>query len=342
MGVSLRLPRVVAALLLVLSGIAAPALAFADESNAEQLFQEGLNAMKRNDFAVACDAFGKSNRADPSPGTQINLAVCFEKRKMWASAWTWYRSALGLAQQRGQKEREQLADDAANRLKPSIHYLVIAVKDPSSDLVVKRDGAEVTTSLGGKEVPLPIDPGDHSIEVFARGKKPWTKVIHAADDSQTERIDVPVLENAAVEEKATGGVHPGPDRPAAPATNDGSTQRTVGIVVGAAGLLSALAGVGVFILAKNEESDRNKQRAAASTAGPIDKIALNKSADSHSSAADNDQLIALVLGGGALVLVGAGVVLYMTAPKAAEKIATSHVTPLVGPGFAGLGLGGSF
>src|SRR6476469_5480906 len=100
----------------------APSTSWADESSAEALFQEGLAAMKRNDFAVACEAFAGSNKADPSPGTQINLAVCYEKQKKWASAWTWYRSAFGLAQQRGQKERETLAEESANRLKSQLHY----------------------------------------------------------------------------------------------------------------------------------------------------------------------------------------------------------------------------
>src|SRR4051812_34695469 len=100
-----NLSRLAAGAALFLCLTTAPAIARADESSAEHLFQEGLAAMKRNDYPVACEAFAGSNKADPSPGTQINLAVCFEKQKKWASAWTWYRSAVGLAQQRNQKER---------------------------------------------------------------------------------------------------------------------------------------------------------------------------------------------------------------------------------------------
>src|SRR5689334_14322839 len=159
-----------------------PTIVFADEATAEQLFQEGLAAMKRNDYPVACEAFSQSNKADPSPGTQINLAVCFEKQKKWASAWTWYRSAVGLAQQRGQAEREKLAEESAARLNPQLHHIIISVKEPLTDLVVKRDGTEVTIALAGKELPLPVDPGEHTVEVVARGKKPWTKTIQVADN----------------------------------------------------------------------------------------------------------------------------------------------------------------
>src|SRR5690348_7137698 len=169
-----RLLRIATATALAAAcSVAAPSYAWAggDESTAEALFQEGLDAMKRNDFVVACEAFSESNKADKSPGTQINLAVCFEKQKKWASAWTWYRSAAGLAQTRGQAEREKLAAEAAARLKSQLHNLVVTVKEPLTDLVVKRDGVEVTIAIAGKEVPLPVDPGEHKVEVSAHGKK---------------------------------------------------------------------------------------------------------------------------------------------------------------------------
>ena len=309
--------------------------------------------MKRNDFAVACEAFAQSNKADPAPGTQINLAVCFEKQKKWASAWTWYRSAMGLAQQRGQVERQKLAEEAATRLKSQLHYIIVSVKEPLTDLVVKRDGVEVTIALAGKEVPLPVDPGEHHIEVSARGKKPWSKTIQVPDNAMTDRVEVPKLEDAPVQ--TTPGTEAGPGstyQPPVIVTNDGSGQRTVGIVVAGAGILAGLAGAGVFALAKGSESDRDKQRSAANalidpvTRQPTDAKQYeehDRSAASYDKAANNNQLIALVLGGGAVVLVGVGAVLYFTAPKSAEKTASRPLLlPVIGPNFAGLGLGGAF
>jgi hypothetical protein len=336
--------RLVARGALVASLVAAPSIAYAgDVSTAETFFQEGLAAMKRNDYSVACEAFSQSNKADPSPGTQINLAVCFEKQKKWASAWTWYRSAVGLAQQRAQAEREKLAEESAARLSPQLHHIVISVKEPLTELVVKRDGTEVTIALAGKELPLPVDPGEHTVEVVARGKKPWTKTIQVADNKLTDRIEVPALENAPVETKPET---PGEQyRPPVIVTNDGSGQRTVGIVVGGAGVLSALAAVAVFILAKNEDADRKDWGAKAEAEpDPIAKSSYNASADDHGKAAENNQLIAIVLGGGAAVLVGVGAVLYFTAPKGSSERATGkpRVLPVIGPNFAGLGLGGAF
>jgi hypothetical protein len=325
-----------------------PSLAYADEASAETLFQEGLAAMKRNDYVVACEAFAQSNKADASPGTQINLAVCYEKQKKWASAWTWYRSAVGLAQQRTQKEREQLAEDSANRLKAQLHYVIISVKEPLTDMVVKRDGAEVTIAVAGKEVPLAIDPGEHSIEVSARAKKPHFQKIVMEDNNKTDRIEIPKLVDAPVDDKSGGGAGRGTGndyRPPVIISNDGSTQRTIGIVVGGAGILAGLAGVGLFILAKNEESERDELRDKANGTQPGEQQnAFNRSADSHAKAADNNQLIAIILGAGAVVLVGVGAVLYFTAPKAQEKAAKARLLPhpLLGPNYGGLGLTGTF
>lgn len=327
----------------VFMGLALTApVAWADENGAETLFQEGLAAMKRSDFNVACEAFTKSNRSDPSPGTQINLAICFEKQKKWASAWTWYRSAAGLAQQRNQEAREKSANESATRIKPQLHYVVVVVKDAPTDTVVKRDGAEVTVSLGGKPVPLPIDPGDHQIDVTATGKKAWTKAITVADTPATDQIDV-TLENAPVEAATASPL----STPAAtmgmvaPVSEVGNGQRTVGIIVGGAGVLTGLAAVGVYILAANEAGARDdKQKELNRAPGDVN---LMKSVNSHNDAAGNDQLISIVLASGAAVMLGVGAVLYFTAPKA-QKHVMMRITPLplLGPSLAGMGLGGTF
>jgi tetratricopeptide (TPR) repeat protein len=323
-------------------------VAWADTSTAETLFQEGLAAMKRNDFTIACEAFDKSNKQDPSPGTQINLAICYEKQKKWASAWTWYRSAAGLAQQRNQPQREQNATESAKRLEPQLHHVMISVKNGAPDTVVKRDGNEITVSLGGKDVALPFDPGEHVIEIKATGKKTLTKSIVTPDTPATsDKAEVLpfTLEDAPVDPNAgldTGG-------PAAKTTvirteSDGSTQRLLGVIAGGAGVLTGLAAAGVFILANKDASDRDEQQAVYTdpTMSDGERAGAAKSANSHNDAANNDQLIALILTGGAVVMVGLGAVLFFTAPKSKEKTATLVPTPIAGPNFQGLGVVGTF
>lgn len=332
------LTRAAASVALVVSCLAvAPTIAYADESAAETFFQEGINAMKRSDYTVACDAFAKSNKADPSPGTQINLALCYEKQKKWASAWTWYRSAYGLAQQRGQKEREQLADDAANRIRSQIHYVVVSVKEPLTDMVVRRDGNEVATVLGGKAIPLPIDPGEHTLEVSAANKKPWTHAFTAPDNASTDTIEVPKLAN---DDKPASGAAAKGDAAAVDVSGAGSGQRTAGIIVGGAGILSGIASVVVFVVAKGQESKRDDIEVPVD-ASPAQRLELEKSKRSFDDAAKSDQLIAVSLLAGAGVLLGVGALVYFTAPKA-KTAALTRIMPMLGTNTAGFGLGGTF
>jgi hypothetical protein len=228
---------------------------------------------------------------------------------------------------------------------------MISVKNGAPDTVVKRDGNEITVSLGGKDVALPFDPGDHVIEIKATGKKTLTKSIATPDVPATsEKAEVLsfTLEDAPVDPNAgldTSG-------PAAKTTtvirteSDGSTQRTVGLIVGGAGILTGLAAAGVFILANKEASDRDDQRAVFNSPDPAvtpgERANAAKSANSHNDAANNDQLIALILTGGAVVMAGLGAVLFFTAPKSKEKTAKIVPTPIAGPNFQGLGVVGTF
>ena len=314
--------------------------------DAEQTFQLGLAAMKKKDFPTACDAFTQSNKADPSPGTQINLALCFEKRKMWASAWSWYRSAVNLAHVRGQKDREQLADESSTKLLPQIHYVLFVAKEPLVEPKALRDGEPVTIALNGKEVPVPVDPGDHTFEITAKGKKPWTTKVKAPDNNRTDRVEVPVLENAPVE------VAPAPTPPPAnvsvsdyrpPSTgHEGSGQRVAGVIVGAAGVLSGLASVGLFVLANKTADDRRQYREQAKAPPPGATVeGLTGAADSKADATDNNRLIGYTLLGGGVVLLGVGTALFFTAPKA-KQTGITRILPEFAPGHAGLSLGGSF
>lgn len=333
--------RIVAGAALVFA-LSSSAGAYADDiSDAEILFSEGLAAMKREDFKSACSSFFESNKKDPSPGTQINLAVCNEKQGKLATAWGWYRTAAGLAEQRGQRERAESARADATRVEKSLRKLVINVKEPG--LSVTRDGGSVPEALLGKEVP--VDPGEHLIEVTGKGKRPWTSKVTLAAGPGVDRIDVPVLESAPAD---ASGPKPGdPDyRPPVVSTSDGAGQRTVGLVVGGLGILGLLAAGGVQILALNEGSKRDEfrdQEQKARAAGDLTNANSYRAAgDSRDESASNNQLIAIISGAGGIVLLGVGAVLFFSAPKKSSAAGTLQVTPMAGLGTGGLLFTGSF
>lgn len=316
-----------------------------DPKEAERLFQRGLDAMKKNDYPVACDAFLQSNNKDPSPGTQINLAICYEKQKKWASAWVWYSNAAGLAHDRGQKPREDSASESARALEPKLHYLVVSIKNPTPDTEVKRDGEVVVVQLAGKDEPMKIDPGEHTIEVKAPGKKTVTKKVTTEDNAKTDTVDI-TLEAAEVDPNA-----PPPNKGGGPIIireEESNPLRTVGVIVGIAGLCAEATALGVFIFAKSQASQRDDLHARATDPNPAnsaDQVAAARSYKTYNDAATSDQLVAQVVAGAGLGLLAAGVALFIVgAPTKKEKTAGVHITPspTVAPGYQAMGLTGTF
>ncbi len=322
-----------------------------DPSTAEHLFQQGLDAMKRNQFKEACEAFNGSNEADASPGTEINLALCNEKQGKFATAWGWYRTAAGLAELRNQKDRAELARAEATKLEPKLHKLVISVKYPAEGLVVTRNGASVPSAVLGTDVP--IDPGEYVVEVNAKGKKPWKQTVRIGAGPGLDRVEVPALEDAPPEAKPAGGT-PGADyTPPAGGGRDGTTQRNIGFVIGGAGIVAGIVAVALEFLTLREVDKRTTakneaEKAEAITPATTDStaaaVAQRKSQDSHNDAAKSDQLGALIAGGGGIVLIGVGITLVLTAPSGPKSadLTKPRLFPMIGNGTTGLGLTGSF
>lgn len=335
-----------AALLAAALTLSVPTAAHAgDAALAEQLFSEGLAAMKAERWPAACEAFAASNNADPSPGTQINLGVCNEKQKKYATALTWFDAAERLAKDQGREDRAQLARNEYARVAPKVHKVVITVASPVEGATIARNGQSVpAVVLMDKETPL--DPGKHTFELSAKGKKPIAKEVSIPETPGKTSLDFPAMEDAPNEPAGAGGAGAGDSGYTPPVVvSDGSGQRTVGIVVGGAGILGLLAAGGMFILASNE--DDKSQDFAAKARDPAtpsaDRPAFESAAKSRHDAAKNNELIGYITGAGGIVLVGVGAVLFFTAPSGSKSGKTApRFLPVVGPGYGGAAFGGTF
>ncbi len=146
-----------------------------DKATAEALFQEGRKLLTAERYTEACPKFEASLRLDPSgSGTEINLALCYEKLGRFASAWGMYKQAADDARKINDAEREAAARARAAALEPKLSRLTIQLpKDPISDLVVTRNGSVVDIAL--LNTPMIVDPGAQKIECKAPGRKPWTQ-----------------------------------------------------------------------------------------------------------------------------------------------------------------------
>jgi hypothetical protein len=325
---------------------AAPSVAWAQSNAAlaEQLFSEGLAASKAERWSAACEAFAGSNQAEPSAGTEINLGICSEKQKKYATALAWYDAAYRRSTESG-KERPDKAKDAKagyDRVLPLAHKLKVTTAKPVEGAVISRNGEKLPAAVVVNN-ETKLDPGKYTFELSAKGKKPITKEVSIPETPGTTTLDFPPMEDAPIEKTPSGGGSEGGGGTTQIVVNDGSTQRTVGIIVGSAGILALLTAGGLQILANNEDSKASDFRAkAADPNTPADqRDDFEQAANTRKDAAKNNQLIAIVAGAGGVVLLGVGVVLYLTAPSA-KTSGKPRVLPAVGPGYAGASFGFTF
>jgi hypothetical protein len=311
---------------------------------AEELFDEGRLLMTVGDFAAACPKFAESQTLDPAPGTILNLAVCYERANKLASAWSGFRTAEATAQAVGQKAREKLAHQKSEALQPKLSRLTVNVPADAQvyGLEIRCNGVGVRPTDFG--VAIPYDGGRYVIEAAAAGKKTWTKTIELNPSGESAELSVPALADAPAppppqpEAPPRPVVLPPPEKPSTAiddiersiAVNSrlqtrvehpGAKQRTVGLLIGAAGLVT----MGVVSVALGATA-KSKYDVAMNEPGQMRH-------DDSIFAVGTGNVGTLVFGVGAIVtLVGCGV--WVTAPK--------DTTVVVTAGAGGLSLSGSF
>jgi hypothetical protein len=319
-----------ALVMLVPSG--AHAQTAADQAAAEALFKQARDLMAAGSFAEACPKLAESQRLDPSAGTLLNLATCYEKNGQIASAWVTFKGAASAATRANEPERAKLARAKVLELEsklPTLAIVVPAVAD-LPDLVVKRDGETVGRASWG--TPIPVDPGPHAIEASAPGKKPWQTEAKVDGPGAKASVEVPPLleERAAAPPGAgtgaTAGTGPAPAAPApvpaSPAPSSaGSTQRVLGVLVAGVGVAGIAVGSVFGVLAGSQKND-----AASQCSGTV--CNATGLADLNDARTKATVSTAGFIAGGALL--AGGVVLYLVAPHAASTTGLG-----VGPGADG-------
>lgn len=341
------------ALSLLLTGalLTPGALAQGSKAAAESLFQAAKQLMADKKFAEACPKLVESQRLDPSPGTQLNLARCYEGLGKTASAWAEYKGAAVLAHQLGQKEREDGARDLANQLEPKLSKLTIqAAATPG--LVVKSDGVEVGAATFG--IAISVDPGEHVIEASAPGYETWTGKVVVGPNADSKTASVPALvkkpevaptatATATASVTAAPTVAPTGAATSVPVPPQGSSSlRTVSYVLMGAGVVGLGVGAAMGGLAASDVGTARSDKTLCpdNLCTPKGRALVN---DASTKALVST--IALPVG---LVAAGAGVVLYfVSAPSAPKKGQTGTlrsvaVAPFVGPDGGAMSVSGQF
>ena len=302
----------------------------ADKAAAQTLFDEGRKLMAAGKFAEACPKLAESQKLDPGVGTQFNLADCYERVGQTASAWTVFLEAASAAKSMGQTDREKVAKERAATLAPRLSKLTITSPEAASlaGLEIKRDGTPVGRALWGTAIP--VDPGSHAIEASAPGKKPWRSTVTVEGEKASVVVTVPALQDAPPEAQTSAAVSADVVAP-----TSGSGRRTLGLVVGGAGLVGLGIGTAFALKAKSNYDD-SLPFCAAGDNNRCNQDGITRREDARSAG----NIATLAVGAGAAALV-AGTVLFLTAPSSSDKPRATFV-PTVGPESAGLTLVGSY
>ena len=298
----------------------------ADQAAAEVLFNEGQRLVEAGKLDEACPKFLESHRLDPAAGTLLNLGDCYERTARTASAWGAFQEALALARRGGDSLRQAEAQRRASALTPLLSRLTIQVpaQDAGDDLQVIRDGRPVGRGLWGTAVP--VDPGEHVIEVSAPGRETWRGTVAVPEGGGSTVITAPVLRPV----EAPPRTAPAPS----PSASFWSAQRVAGAALGGVGLVGGVVGAvfGARAVARMSDSEALCRQGEPDTCA-AQGLTLRQEADSAATAAN----VAFVIGGVALA---GGVVLFATGAPSSAKATTAALRFTGGTGSGSVTLSG--
>jgi hypothetical protein len=307
--------------------LAAVTSARADDAAAKALFDQGKTLFAEGRFGEACNKLEASYQLNKLSGTGGLLGACYEKIGRLASAWSAYRDSAAIAEKQGNGERAAAARASAAELEPKLAWVTIdasaALK--TSDVKITIDGvARPPGAFGG---PIPVDAGQHLIAATAVERHSWTRTIDI-QDGEKQQLAIPALVEDPSRRLALA-------KRLAEERRIARTRKRVALGLTAAGGVSLGVATGLALLARSTWN--HAQELGCNDSGSCTDAAGAREVDRAAQRAD---IATYVAGGGALLL-GAGVFVYLTSPTPRSE-RELRVVPTVGPGGAGVTLGGRF
>jgi tetratricopeptide (TPR) repeat protein len=296
--------------------VALTATAWAD-AESTKLFEEGRALAKEGKYEEACATFAKSLELDRAPGTLLNYGDCHEHLGHLAQAWRLFDEAARASEKEKNADRARYARERAQALVPKTGTIVVKLATP--------DAPGLTVAIGGRtatparEIREVVDPGEVTIEVSAPNMQPVTKTEHAEAGLESV-VDVPALTPVPHDETST-------------VTQRRRTRVLAAYTLGGLGGVGVAVGITLGFVAKGRYQRQFDNGLCEEGDPPMcSTVASKQSLDDAISLANVGTGFAVT----GLVLVGAGAVVFFTAPKDTVVIPTATASS------AGLAVVGRF
>lgn len=212
-----------------------------DKKLADKLFKEGRAAFDKGDFAEACPRFEASFKADPTPGTLLNLGVCESRQGKLTSAHRRLKELM--ARLPPNDDRIPFAQDLLRKLEARIPQLTLTLAPgaPPDTKVVGGDGAPLATGTA-----LSLDPGEYRLTITAADRAEAHVDVKLAEG---QRESLTVAPGAAAAQSSAAAP--------APANQGARLRRTLGFVAGGVGVagFGVAAVSGALLLGKKSDID---------------------------------------------------------------------------------------
>jgi hypothetical protein len=291
--------------------------AHADSAAAQVAFDEAKRLMAKDRIDEACRKFELSYKEDPQLGVLLNLADCHEQLGKLASAWAEFRAAMELAKNKGD-QREAFARQRSDDLQPRLAQIVLVRDGAAEGLRVELDGRDVSELVG---VPMPIDPGNHSIKTRVGDGPEGSTTIGVKKQGRTYKVQVPIPVSGAE-------TQPDEPEPTTPTSTARRKRHLIAGITGGAGLV--LTGVGLYFGGK-ARSSWSDSRAYCDSRNICEPQGAALIDDAKSAALTSNVLVGL-----GVAALATGAILWVTAPAEGAPRVTARA--IVSPQVAGAAL----
>ncbi len=328
-------------------------------TQAESLYDQGAQLIKEKKYHEACERFSASLKLDESINTMVALARCQDLDGKTASAWGEY---LVAAKKGRGTPAGQYAADKAKELEGRLLKIRISMALVPPNVTIKIDNESIPPE--SLNADLPLDPGDHDIELTAPGKHDWARHITLKQNNSPLAVtvsmeDMTPEELKAQKQKQNGGI--GPTGPQVVEQPGSPTRRWIGVGVGVVGVGALVYGVVALVQASDNQSKFNQEGKGLPTCdlpngrSGASNTSFSSGGNCHvtdtsgltfGDRANRFYIQMGVAGGIGIVAIGVGLALVLTSfgSKRVVKSEGADVSfaPMLGPGLGGMMLHGSF